>query len=176
MTETKDKYSLCIVPTGKAYNTLKTLIDELALSHNSPSFVPHVTLIGSLFSAPSEYKKMLLNIQELASKLPRFQITLDEYGYMEEMYRCVYLLAHAPEFNDVFETTAESFPEVKDQHFQSLPHLSVLYGFYSSAEKEKVIATHPLPVLDFDVNRLKLFLTNGTAESWKEVETFPLTK
>jgi hypothetical protein len=167
MTQTKDKYSLVIVPRGEVREQLQTLIEDLALHNNAPAFTPHITVVSNIFAAPDELAHERDKAIELANKVGKFTVTLHKYGFLNEEFRCLFLLAHSEAFESVYANAATIYPQVNNQHFRQLPHLSVLYGTYPQETKDRIIADHPMPPLEFDVESFDLYKTNGPASSWQ---------
>lgn len=165
------RHSIWIVPEGEVGHQLQTHAEELANSNNTPHFVPHITIAANI---AGEHSDVELGICMLAKKLGKFTITLDGYGYTAEEFRSLYILAQSPMLDTVYEETKKVFPEVADQHFQSLPHMSVLYGHIPLATKQQIIAQSPLPPLEFPVTSLDLYRTHGAISDWHFVQGFTL--
>jgi len=56
-----------------------------------------------------------------------------------------------------------------------MPHLSLLYGDFPRETKRSIIAALGDELAaSFEVNKLHLFSTEGEAEDWFIVETFPI--
>lgn len=171
----QDKYSLWIVPKGQAGKSLDSLITKLAQENDSVSFVPHLTLVAGLMASSVGSESLKHSVSKLAQSLGEFSVSLLEYGYKEEEYRCLYLLAEPTKLNRVYELAADIFPQVKSEHFSSMPHLSVLYGDYAEAAKQRIIDQNPVNAIRFNVSELSLFQTNGSANNWHLVQEFPIT-
>jgi len=173
MNNSKDKYSLWIVPKGKSLDVLQSLVSSLAIEYGSNSFTPHITLVAGLSASEAEYSGMTHRIQQLTVKLSNFTVALYGYGFMDEEHRCLYLHASGSELSAVYQTASELFPQVSQEHFRAMPHASVLYGKYTVEEKQRMITENPLPKFSFEADELSLYITNGPADNWKLAQTFP---
>jgi len=171
----KDKYSLWIVPKGEVGEQSQALISRLAQEYGSPDFVPHMTLVANIFAGKDELDALKARVTALAEQVGKFTLTLSTFGYKDEEFRCLYLLTEAPELQSVYDKAAEQFPQVNDEHFRQMPHLSVLYGNFPAVTKKDIIAKNSslLPI-QFEVESFDLCLTNDPVEAWKQERVFPL--
>lgn len=174
MAQEKDKYSIWLAPKGNSGRALQDLIDKLAGEYQAPRFIPHVTLVAEIFADADEVEDLKARVGQCAERMNRFVVQLTEYGYLEEEFRSLYLLARSPEFPSVYEQASQVFPQVNHEHFRKMPHLSVLYGHYSSETKKQTIYSNPLPTIEFAVESLDLYMTNNPVEDWRLVQAFPL--
>jgi 2'-5' RNA ligase len=161
------KYSLWIVPKGDAGQKLQALIATLSKEHDAPDFVPHMTAVANIVVEDDNLDAVREKCRELASRIKPFEVTLTSYGYKEEDFRCLYLLAEAPELAGMYQIATEMFPQVVSEHFAALPHISVLYGNYDEATKKDIIAANAITPLTFTVMSFGLYLTNNPVEAWK---------
>ncbi|HET8991611.1 MAG TPA: 2'-5' RNA ligase family protein [Candidatus Saccharimonadales bacterium] len=153
---------------------MQSLINKLAKDYGSTSFVPHLSLVAGLMATKNEVADLSARISKVAQSLGPFTVTLSEYGYKNEEHRCLYLLAEPASLTNIYSSLSESFPQVKNEHFEAMPHLSVLYGHYPESTKQQIIADNPYSPKSFEVSELSLFLTNGSADNWRLVQEFSL--
>lgn len=168
------KYSLWIVPGGDAGKQVQTLINDLAAKHNAPAFVPHLTAVANILPGDTPMDEVHSQVAALAAQVQPFTVTLTGYGYKDEEFRCLYLLAEAPEFAALYGAATELFPQVATEHFAGMPHISVLYGNFDEATKNGIIETHPITPITFTVTSLELWHTNNPVESWELTRSFPI--
>lgn len=173
MDSEQDKYSLWIVPRGEAGERLQTLIDALAEEHGAPRFEPHLSLVANIFATPEEVLGVERRAAELAGSLGSFTVKLTELSYLDEEFRCLFYLAESEKLARAYQAAAEYFPQVGDEHFAGLPHLSVLYGEYARARKEEMIRRYQSEPMEFTVNEIDLYLTNAPVPTWQHVGRFP---
>jgi 2'-5' RNA ligase len=167
MSPPKDKYSLCVIPAGRTRELLQALINELARKYDAPSFVPHVTLVSNILAGPEEIPKLKEQAKALAQGIGEITISLSGYGFTDEEFRCLFLLAHSPRLDAVYSAAASVFPQVNEEHFRELPHLSVLYGNYPPETKQEIIANHELEPINFIARSFDLYQTNNAVPNWR---------
>lgn len=174
MAEEKSKYSLWLVPKGGVGMALQDLIGKLAGQYQAPKFVPHVTLVANVFADSGELEDLKVRVGLFAERMNQFTVELTNYAYLDEEFRSLYLLAQSPELRLAYDQALQVFPQVRDEHFQKMPHLSVLYGDYPSETKEQIIESSPWAGAEFVVESIDLYLTNNPVEDWRLVQSFPL--
>jgi 2'-5' RNA ligase len=175
MPQEKDKYSLWIVPRGEAGETIQGLVNQLASENEAPQFVPHLTLVANIFADTSELEDVTERVKQYTRRLSPFTVKITGYGYLTEEFRCLYLLAESPQLQSVYESISAQFPQVSSEHFQAMPHISVLYGKYPEEIKKEIIASNPLPPLEFTVDAFDIYLTNNPIKDWQLVQSLPLS-
>jgi 2'-5' RNA ligase len=174
MQSEKDKYSLWIVPKGEAGNVLQSLASKLAKQYATPFFVPHMTLVANIMANNKEINFIKEQIESLTKQLGSFTVRLADYGYMDEEFRSLYLLAHSSDLANFYDTTSTIFPQVNSEHFKPMPHLSIMYGMYRDDTKQQIISDNPIGPIEFEVDSLDLYLTNDPVTSWKLEQSFEL--
>jgi len=170
MTSRKE-YSLWLMPSGDIYDELAKINSELSREHGSPSFEPHVTLIGELIGSEED---MLHKTSELAAVIRPYRIKLTRIGYLPEFSRCLFIKVEKTD--DVMEANlraGEIFNLQKSPEY--MPHLSLMYGRFSPETKEEIVRKMGREFeLSFDVNSIHLFLTGYPPQNWHRVWEFPL--
>ena len=164
-------YSLWLVPTGKAYDKLSSLIQRLAKSYNAPIFEPHVTLIGEIMQSEND---ALRKTEQLASRQNSFQITLNSVDYQDYYFRTLFIRAEKTNLLQALHDRSKDVFEVKDVS-DYMPHLSLMYGNFPKAVKEQIIKDIGNDqATEFTVNGLQLFKTDGEVNAWYKVKELPL--
>jgi len=179
--DTQNKYSLWIVPQGETGQEIQQFVDTLAEKHHAPRFVPHLTLVANiLLNSDEEYQQATAKAAELAASIKPFDIAFSDFGYTDEEFRCLFIKAKpSDELNTAYQTATSFFPQVADEHFRTMPHMSVLYGNYTAASKEAIIAdsqASKLAQAAFRVDSFDFYLTNSPTESWKLDQQFKLRR
>lgn len=179
--QSTNKYSLWIVLKGAEGEHMQQFVDTLTEEYDAPRFVPHLTLVGNiLINSPEQYHQTIGQVATLAANIMPFYITLYEFGYTEEEFRCLFLRA-APslELDNAYMAAEKLFPQVADEHFRDMPHASVLYGNYDTAIKQKIITEYrdsSLARTAFRVETVDLFLTNSPIKSWQLDTSLPIVR
>lgn len=153
-----ERYSLWLKPEGEIVSKLRALITKLADEYGGPKFEPHVTLLGDInLSKDRAFAKAF----QVSTKFKPFTIELNDLGYTENYFRCVFVKAKKTEF-------------LKDI---SMPHMSLVYGNLDEKLKKKIIKQ--LGSLNFKLKIKSIFLTNSSStnnpdpNNWKVLAEFP---
>lgn len=163
-------YSINILPSGEEYNRFESLILRLAEQYNTPVFAPHVTVLGQ---ATEDEEEAIAGMKKLVANQGPFTVTLEKVDFQDHFFRALFVLAEKTEpLLSLHEKAKKIFGKAADPY---MPHLSLLYGDFSSDLKKKIISEiGPLQKSTFEVKNLHLFCTEGEADEWYEVEEFPL--
>lgn len=167
------KYSFWFMPTGAVAQRFSQLIVQLAKHYASPTFPPHVTLIGSI---EAHEKEIISQAQELASLIHPFPIQLTTIAYTDSYYRALFVkVKHSQEVLVAYKQARTLFPSNQKPGY--MPHLSLLYGDFSVETKKEIIKKTGEGFTDeFEADTLYLYLTEGAANDWQRIRAFPLQR
>ncbi len=168
----KETFSLWIMPEGKIYEQLSSLIASLSKRYNAPLFEPHITLLGPV---EEERETAISKTSLLASSLTSFEVKLENPSYLNEYFRCVFLkVENSLPLQEANKKAQEVFNHKQEFFF---PHLSLLYGNYSESLKKKIVEEiDDKYSFSFKVNAIHLFSTPlGAPEKWGRVGRFSLS-
>ncbi len=163
-------YSLWLIPHEEAYIKLSHLISQLSEKYKAPCFAPHVTLIGGIASPKEEIISKTAN---LASMLNPFGIELNGLRYSDKYFKCLFL--KAKETDEIKEASqkARGIFNMQDSP-EYMPHLSLIYGNYSTETKERIISEIGEKFsMSFEIRNIHLFSTSGEPRFWHYVKEFP---
>ena len=165
------EYSLWLMPSGDVYDELAKLNSRLSREYGSPSFEPHVTLIGELVGPKGD---ILHRTSELAAIVRPYTIRLTRVGYSPEFSRCLFIKAE--ETDDVMQANLRARQIFGlEQESIYIPHLSLMYGRFNPEKKEEIIRRIGRKFdLSFWVNSIHLFSTGWGPENWYRVQEFVL--
>jgi 2'-5' RNA ligase len=164
-------YSLWLRPYGDLAYKLKERIDKYSEEFGTPSFEPHLTLLGGLKQNETELISMT---KVLASRLHPFDINLTTVSYDDEFYRSLYVLAEKSEsIMEAHKTARRLFLDEDDASASDfLPHLSLMYSNMDRNEKLRMINNHGKNVnSSFEVHGVMLVKTEGTPDEWEEIHS-----
>lgn len=145
------------------------VLKELAKSHQTPVFEPHLTVLSGVLN-PSKFSKdsfekhrpILLKTERLSESKEFFQGIFLEFRENSKINRLQQHCLRQLEISDV---------SIKQ------PHLSLLYGKFVKKERLAIIKKLNIKLpqkIEFD--RISLFITEGKVEEWKKVKTVFLKK
>jgi hypothetical protein len=163
--------SLWLVPEGDERDFLGRLIEGLAEKLRAPAFAPHVTLLPGLAGSEGE---VVRRAKEMAATLEPHAMPLGPIEGRPEYFRCLY--ARVPETLRLLTTHALgrlTFRRTAEVAFE--PHLSLLYGSLSSAERELLVAelTPRLPAR-LTCTALEVVRTQGPVAEWRSLARFDI--
>jgi putative hydrolase of the HAD superfamily len=163
--------SLWLMPEGAVGNRLLVLIRELARRHRTPSFLPHLTLLGGI---PGPEEAALSRAAGLARGLGPIAIRLREVETSDDYFRSVFVRAEPTEsLRGAHVGARAAFAGTAQTPFR--PHLSLLYGRLEPSQRAAVLRElgGTLEVA-FEASRLHAFATEGPPRAWRRRGAFPL--
>ncbi len=166
-------YHLFCEPSGELRATLKAHIDTLAEISGGISFPPHVTLLARIMVESEQ--EVIVTTQQLAHRMCAFPIMLSDLNGEPKYFKALYLKAKVSnELMSAHYQACKLF-EMKE-HDEYVPHLSLAYGNISGEKKTQMMQSLQLSTpIEFMVDRLFLYRTEGEVNDWRLIETFSLS-
>jgi len=176
-------YSVWLIPPESVYTAINDVISSLrsrysdpVVQYQAPSFEPHLTLLGRLLGPEME---IISKTQKFASRIRPFNISLDTLGDLDgDYFRCVFVRAKkTEELMSANSIAGQIFDRGSDPKY--MPHMSLIYGCFLPEVRKRIIATANqldprIASYFYRVDRLSLFLTDGTVNKWRKVKDFLL--
>ena len=169
-------HSSWFTPSDKAYDELSKMISQLSKKYSTPSFEPHVTLLGSIIDPETE---VFEKISSIANQLQPFEVKLTNVGYQNEFFRCLFIKAE--ESKELIRSNSlarKLFNRETDPPY--MPHLSLMYGNFNPEIKEKIITEIGKEFnISFEVENIRVVSYipgHHDTSGWKIVKEFPLKK
>jgi 2'-5' RNA ligase len=164
-------YSLWLMPAGDLCHWLADTILELSRKYSTPTFEPHVTLLGRI-TGPK--RTVVSKSAELAQRISPFTLRLTRVDYLDRYYQCVFVrVAASGPLLKAHRAAREVFDLEISPAF--MPHLSLIYGDLARDFKEKIVAELGRKFeLAFRVRSLHLVLTRGEPGAWRRLRAFGL--
>jgi len=166
-----NNYSIWLVPEkeSKVRKELEETISELSEEHDSPKFIPHITLLGGLDSDLSTLKNAVSN---LAGQYGTLEINFQSTHFSTTRHQCNYLMVEpTKDLLRLHEKLRKEFGEAEGMY---TPHLSLIYSNMSISEREKLDEELGDLPDGFSSGRIVIFDTSGTEEEWHQVAEFGL--
>jgi len=150
---------------------LERILSRLINRFGAPEFPPHVTLLGSCMGPCGE---LIRKSARVAAALSPFIIRLEEVDFLDEYFRCLFVHAAPTEpLRKAHRTACQELSHGREPAF--MPHLSLLYGNFPPALKEKLISEIGRRLdIHFKVRSLHLYRTHGEPRHWRQVASFGL--
>ena len=164
-------YSIWLMPSGQVRDELSKTISHLSNQYATPVFQPHVTLLGDLAGNEAEISSQ---VQQLASRLRPFQITLTTVDCLPAYFHCLFVRAEeTPALAEANQMARLIFHREQDAKF--MPHLSLMYGNFSAETKRQIVQTLGREFsIAFPVKTIHLYSTNGEPKEWHPVQEFEI--
>ena len=162
-------YSIWLMPDPLSSNKLGHIIKKLSRTYASPSFKPHMTLLGSIQMDKSE---VINRASMLSDKMRKMRVHAPRISEGPSYFKSVFIeVEHAKELSRCYSAACEIF-SIRAGKFN--PHISLLYGRLAIREREKAINLIGYRTHLISFNRLCAFNTSGKVESWKRIASFAL--
>lgn len=159
------------MPSREVSARLQSVISCLSARYHTPSFEPHVTLLGGVVGSEGE---IVSKTADLASIVRRYSIELGDVAHSDAYFKCLFLMAR--ETDEVMRANLDArkaFNRSNDPAY--MPHLSLMYGDFATEMKEQMIREiGNQGQVSFDVSSVYLFSTNGGPDDWRRVLEFSL--
>ena len=170
--DVRKEYSIWLLPYGSNNEKLSEIISKLSKrfshSHQTPKFEPHVTLIGQI---KANEKEVIKKVEDLASCTEPFHLKLGNTEHSENYFKCLFAqVENAHELAKIRKNAEESFC----CHEPYFPHLSIMYGLFSTEEREALTREMGNLELSLDIRKTAVYLTSGSTERWNCIATFDL--
>ena len=160
-------YHLFLEPEGEVRKQLQDVITELSRVSEGPIFTPHITLLARI---PDQKESILVEkTNNVARAIKKQRITLKGTSMQDSYYRALYLqIPDKDELETIHTYATGVFGMTSEQSY--LPHLSLLYGNYSQAQKEVFLSTVQVPSsVSFQVTTIHLYKTSGKPHQWNKI-------
>ena len=158
--------SLWLVPEGEVAAVLTRLIEDLAAELGTPTFPPHVTLLGGLRGREGD---VLRKAREMAAALEPLTLPLGPVTGRDDHFRGLFV--RIPETLKLLTTHAQAritYRIANEAPFE--PHLSLAYGRFSVAERERLaLATAPRIAPRMSCSALEVMHTQGAVADWRRI-------
>lgn len=171
------RFSLWLVPDADSeiHRLLAAYIGAMAKKHQTPNFIPHVTLFGAV---EGEEGDICSKTQKAAEFIAPYEIELGEVGSNGTYFQILFTRVVQTETVMHANTVAQQMFKVKQQIY--FPHLSLAYGDFTPEEltvMEEQLQKRGGRVVGkrFLVQHIELWRTEGKVSDWHKVAAFPLS-
>jgi len=161
------RYGFWIIPENDFYQELKKLIRKYSKKYSSPSFVPHMTIHGSVASTD---KNVIEDVLKVASKIKPFEVEVGEVEFSTTYFQCIF--ARMKTSAIMLNTHLALKKQLKDaENNVFMPHASLVYGDFDMKTREQIVSEIKLKGNKFLANKITIIRANSRdPKDWSTVE------
>lgn len=159
------EYSLWLNPFGEGRREFERLLRSLSVRFATPSFMPHVTVLGRIRASQDEVIECAGKLAALTSP---FQVELGRVHGLPEFFRCLFIeIKLQSPLMEIHRHAAEFFGR-EAECCRYMPHLSLVYGEFKESEKQNIAAEIILSRRHLDVSGIQVARTDHPdPEAWE---------
>ena len=163
--------SIWLTPSGTLHDQLVHTIAHLSATLKGPAFPPHMTLLSHIDAEPHDVTE---RVRRCSAHIQPFTVTLHEFNWSDHYFRAFFIAAHLHEpLVQARLRLAQSLQLAPSADFA--PHLSLMYGHYSKAQKIKLREAIDLDLpLGMLVHHMDVYATQGPPARWHRLERIML--
>lgn len=164
-------YSLWLMPEGEEQRQFADIITRLAERFGTPTFEPHVTLLGGLHGAERD---IVTKISDIVRTMRPVDIRTSTLHSQEDYFR--QLFVQVEKSRPLMETRARVKVLAGGRRERPYsPHVSLMYGSVRYQDREALLMEMGGEIVtEFQTKTLHVVDTAGTPERWRRVASFPL--
>ncbi|MCT4610431.1 MAG: 2'-5' RNA ligase family protein [Pelagimonas sp.] len=171
MTTETAGYSIWLVPQEPQLTRLSTCVRDFARKNGTPSFVPHVTLLGDIAGKEAALAEIMARF---SGRFAPYDLMVTEVETGDSYYKSLYLNLESPAALQDLQTALCNDLPVSQVPREFQPHISLAYGDLSpevqTAEAEAFVGS----LMRFEVMHLVRSSQTVPIEDWAIVKSFAL--
>lgn len=168
------KLSFWLVPAEPSRSFYQAIIDDLAQRYDAPSFIPHVTLYSGEYSCDTPIDCL---IETAIQTIHPFSLKIDRVRYSQHFTKTLFVQFHPhwmlSQISESLRSASFSSQEsssIDTSDFILDPHLSLIYGSLSEAEKQHLAETLNLPESELWFDELHAIATPPKTQTREDVK------
>jgi 2'-5' RNA ligase len=167
------RYSLWLMPEGEVHREFADVIVRLSERFGTPTFEPHVTLLGGLHGAERD---IVTRISDIVRTMRPVEIRTSTLHSQEDYFRQFFV--QVEKSRPLMETRARVKVLAGGRRERPYsPHVSLMYGSVRYQDREALLMEMGGELTtEFETKTLHVVDTAGTPEKWRRVGAFPLAE
>ncbi len=172
------EYSVWLIPSrNSAYAELRNAINKISYKYSTPSFEPHVTLIGRLLVPEA---LAIEKISAISNMVGQIKVEFDQIDRTDKYFKSLFVrVKKSDALSIAANITREAFQEKHMSEY--MPHLSLMYANMPSEMKDRIIHDCKLQALVDSIDyvamdKVSLWHTPDDVRRWKMIREFELEK
>jgi 2'-5' RNA ligase len=165
------RYSLWLMPEGEERRQFADIITRLSERFGTPTFEPHVTLLGGLHGVERDIVKRM---SEIVRTMRPIEIRTSTLHSQDDYFRQFFV--QVEKTRPLMETRARVKVLAGGRRERPYsPHVSFMYGSVDYQDREALLMEMGGElVTEFETKTLHVVDTTGTPEKWRRVGEFTL--
>lgn len=163
------KYTFWILPPPPVYDQLSQVINELAKKYQTPTFIPHLTLVGSV---PTDLETMKHVAQEITSNPTPLLLTLGPVSFSTTYFQSVFVRVNSTA--QLLELNLKAKALLNEENNLFMPHISLLYGIDDMETREEIAKQLHFEPTQFNAGELVITTDSADPKEWQIVERYSL--
>ncbi|KAG1711463.1 hypothetical protein DVH05_008715 [Phytophthora capsici] len=159
-------FSIWAIPAQPAAKELKDIINAYAERLETPSFLPHMTVLSGVKGLTAA--EATTKLSELADSMCALDVEIETVAFKDLYFQCVFgLLKLTPDLQQAHDRSKEIYAVERNDAF--MPHVSFIYGDLAS-EARAELAKELRPQVDgkrLKMEKLQLWRTLDQVETWE---------
>ena len=166
-----NKFGFWLLPPKEVQAEYKKVIDKYSGRLKTPSFEPHITILGTV---KGDREEIIGKVEKIALNISPIEIMISDITISTTYHQCVFarikptpsLLDAHLDLKDVLDSTTKGM---------YVPHMSLIYGDISLKEKNEIAEEIQLTTSNFQADRLCVVNTDDLdPKTWTHVAEFEL--
>ena len=163
-------FSAWLIPEERHSGQLQELINRLAQENNSPTFVPHCTLVGKIVL---DSKFSFDDIKTFCNEISSVSLNVSKLMSEKTLFKSLFIQLIKDKFIVDFQKKIANF-FIKREPYKFDPHLSLMYKIVSAEKQKKILSCISLPD-QINFNYISIVNTGQNVDEWKIVHTQKLS-
>ena len=148
---------------------LEHIIKDLATRHNSPFFIPHITVYGLVNTDLETIDNLIL---ESIKGVKPFLVEKNSIGYSDDFWKTLFIeIKQNLYLNSINEKLTNGLSKLSNYEFS--PHISVIYKKMNENEKKFMVQNLNVKN-DFLVSKIVIHEFSNNVEDWKIIKEYDL--
>jgi len=165
------KFSFWIIPENDFYQEIEEVVIKYSKEYNSPVFVPHMTLHGSVISTDED---VVRRVEQVASKIKPFEIKIGEVEFSTTYFQCIFVRMKVNAKLLEAHLALKDVLDFKESHV-FMPHGSLVYGDFDMETREKIAKEIKLKGIRFMANKITIVRADSSdPKEWDVVDQVSL--
>lgn len=156
-------YSIWLTFVNKDRKYLSQIIHELSERHQSPKFIPHITM----YSGVEKITDADINkLHQLEVRMKHIKVKMDSIKHSSYLWKTIYIQIFQNDFLVKIQTEIDNnFCHLQCNSYNFDPHISLIYKSIPS-DIRQTVADKLVIKSEYHCDRLKIVKTGTNVDNW----------